>query len=333
MRPPAELVDALRTAQRVVAFSHVKPDGDAIGSLLALGAILRAQGKDVILSLSDRIPAIYRTLPGADAIVVGPLRDAAALATVDTVIAVDCSSLDRLGDAYAPALAQLPLLVIDHHITNERFGTVNWVAPSCAATAQMLLHLADALDVPLSQPMAQCLLTGLVTDTLCFRTTNTTADVLAAGMRLLQAGANLIEITENILDQRSFEVVKLWGEVLDAARFEQGVIWVTISLAQFAACGANGDDGSLSSLLIRTEGADISATFAEKLDETGGAAVECSFRARGGFDISGVAQALGGGGHPAAGGCTVPGTLDEATARVVPLLQQARAAAQRTSLA
>lgn len=94
----------------------------------------------------------------------------------------------------------------------------------------MLLLLADALGVTIDQPMAQCLLTGLVTDTLCFRTNNTTAAVLAAGMRRLEAGGNLTTITENILEQRSFNVVRLWGTVLDAAQLEQGVIWVTISL-------------------------------------------------------------------------------------------------------
>jgi phosphoesterase RecJ-like protein len=318
---PPELLDGLRNAQRVLVVSHVKPDGDAIGSLLALGNLLAALGKAPHLSLQDPVPAIYRILPGADAIV-GPRQDATGF---DTIIALDCSSLDRLGNAFNPAFAHLPLLVIDHHVTNARYGNINWVAPECAATCQMLLLLADALDVAVDTATAQCLLTGLVTDTLCFRTNNTTDDVLAAGMRLLQMGGNLTQITENILDQRSFAVIRLWGEVLDAAQLEQGVIWVTISRAQFAACGANGDDGSLSSLLIRTEGADISATFAEKLGESGGPAVECSFRARSGFDISGVAKQLGGGGHPAAGGCTVTGTLAEAVAQVVPLLQQARA--------
>lgn len=320
MIPPA-LLDGVRTSQRLLAVSHMKPDGDAIGSLLALGAMRKALGKETVLSLSDPVPAIYRSLPEADT-VVGPQQDASGF---DHVVSLDCSSLDRLGRAYSPAFAHLPLLVIDHHVTNERFGSVNWIAPECAATCQMLLLLADALDVPLDLPMAQCLLTGLVTDTLCFRTNNTTPDVLAAGMRLLQAGANLTDITENILDQRSFGVVRLWGEVLGAAQLEQGVVWATISRSQFAACGTD-DDGSLSSLLIRTEGADISATFAEKLGESGDAAVECSFRARRGYDISAVAQALGGGGHPAAAGVTVPGTLAEAAARVIPLLQQARAA-------
>ncbi len=320
MIPPA-LLEGLRASRRVLATSHVKPDGDAIGSLLALGAMLQRLGKEVTLSLADPVPDIYKSLPGADAIV-GPRQDATAF---DTVVSLDCSSLDRLGHAFNPAFAELPLLVIDHHVTNERFGSVNWVAPDCAATCQMLLQLVDALEFPLDRATAQCLLTGLVTDTLCFRTNNTTAAVLEAGVRLLQEGANLTEITENILDQRSFAVVRLWGEVLDAATLEQGVIWVTISLAQFEACGTMGDDGSLSSLLIRTDGADISATFAEKLGESGAPAVECSFRARRGFDISGVAQQLGGGGHPAAGGCTVAGTLAEATARVIPLLQDARA--------
>lgn len=318
MIPPA-LIPELRASQRILAVSHMKPDGDAIGSLLALGAMLEALGKEIVLSMSDPVPAIYRDLPGADTIV-GPQQDASGF---DHVVSLDCSSLDRLGRAYSPGFAHLPLLVIDHHVTNQHFGNINWVAPENAATCQMLLLLADALELPLNRATAQCLLTGIVTDTLGFRTNNTTATVLAAGMRLLQAGANLTDITENVLDQRSFGVVRLWGQVLAAAQFEQGVIWVTLSRAQFTASETD-DDGSLSSLLIRTEGADISATFAEKLGESGGPAVECSFRARRGFDISGVAQALGGGGHPAAGGCVLSATLAEAVAQVVPMLQRAR---------
>jgi phosphoesterase RecJ-like protein len=260
-------------------------------------------------------------LPGAEKIVdaYGRGQD------YDTVVAVDASSADRMGAVYREEDRGAPLLVIDHHVTNTRFGTHNWVAPSDAATCQMLVRLADAVGAPLTPPLAQCLLTGVVTDTLCFRTTNTTPDVLATAMRLMQAGGNLTEITENVFDQRPFSVIRLWGTVLDEARFEEGVIWVALPRTSMESAGSESDeDGSLSSMLIRTMGAEISATFLEKRDRKGAPAVECSFRARSGRDISGVATRLGGGGHPQASGCTVPGTLADVIALVVPMLKAAR---------
>ncbi|MDQ3248841.1 MAG: DHHA1 domain-containing protein, partial [Chloroflexota bacterium] len=214
--------------------------------------------------------------------------------------------------------------VIDHHITNTNFGNINWVAPECAATCQMLVYLADQLAVPLTGALAECLLTGIITDTLCFRTSNTTTDVLEAALRLMQGGAELAKITQRTLNQRSVALLRLWGTVLSQVMFEAGVVWVTISRQQMKAAGDLTNDGQLSSTLITVVEADISATFSEKLDEKGRSTVECSFRAKPGFNVGTVALDFGGGGHPAASGCTLPGTLAEVTAQVVPALQQAR---------
>jgi bifunctional oligoribonuclease and PAP phosphatase NrnA len=320
---PSALLEAIAASRLVLVTSHVRPDGDAVGSLLGLGQMLRLLDKDVTLTLQDPVPGEFWRLPGADAIV----PPDAVRGAFDTVIVVDSSSPDRMGTVWRDAYADLPLLVIDHHVTNTLFGTVNWVAADNAATCQMLVTLADALNLSLQPDLAQCLLAGLVTDTLCFRTSNTTADVLAAGMRMLQNGAVLTDITETMLDQRPFSVLRLWGQVLDGVQSEDGVIWAAVSRAALAATASpDGEDGSLSSLLIRTKGADISVSFLEKLDPAGNPQVECSFRARRGFDISTVALQLGGGGHPAAAGCTVPGTLAETAALVVPLLKAARQA-------
>lgn len=313
-------VEHIRRYSQFLVVSHVNPDGDAVGSLLAVGWILRGLGKQATLALQDAVPDELRVLPGVDAIVSvdGVSGDH------ECVICVDASSPDRMGAVYRPQLTALPLLVIDHHITNTRFGTVNWVAADCASTCQMLVDLADALHAPLGGPLGQCLLTGIVTDTLGFRTNNTTPAVLASAMRLMQAGASLVDITESVLDRRSFGVVKLWGAVLSHARLEDGVLWVTVSQEAMDVSGAAGDDGSLSSMLIRTTDAEISASFVEKIGENGQPAVECSFRARRGFDVSRVALGLGGGGHRAAAGCTVVGPLDDVAVHVVGLLQAAR---------
>ncbi len=315
------LLSMLQTHDHILCTSHVSPDGDAYGSLLGLGWILRYLGKRPVLAMQDKAPKEFQNLPGIQEIV-----NANAVGTnYDLIVALDSSSIDRLGTVYRPELHQhIPLVVIDHHVTNTYFGQLNWVAPDCAATCQMLVYLAEALHVPLTGRLAECLLTGIVTDTLCFRTSNTDARVLEAAMRLMQGGANLAAITQRTLNQRSFNLFKLWGLVLQHTHLEAGVIWVTVSREQFKRAGDISSDGQLSSTLITAVEADISATFTEKLDEKGRTMVECSFRAKPGFTVGALALELGGGGHPAASGCTLSGTLAEVTDRVVPLLKQAR---------
>lgn len=321
---PAAMLEALHQSQRVLISSHVRPDGDAVGSLLGMAAFMRALGKDVTVSLQDQPPSELRRVPTTSTIV-HPSRIHGAF---DTFISMDASTPDRLGNVLEIAPKPYRLLVIDHHVTNSNFGDINWVSPRDAATCQMLVRLADALGVEITGETAQILMTGLVTDTLCFRTSNTTAATMEAGMRLLALGANLAEITENVLDVRSFPVVKLWGEVLDHAQCEDGVLWVTLSKDEFARVGIDDhEDGSLSSFLIRTQDTNVSATFIEKSDKQGNPAVECSFRSRSGYDISGIAASLGGGGHPQAGGVTILGTLEAVVAQVVPLLKGVSAGA------
>ncbi|HRW04425.1 MAG TPA: bifunctional oligoribonuclease/PAP phosphatase NrnA [Caldilineaceae bacterium] len=323
MKIEPSVLDAVRQHHRILCTSHIGPDGDAYGSLLGMGWILRHLGKEPILAMHDPTPDAFQLMPGAEAII-GPQ---AVAADYDAIIALDASSVDRLGTIYRPAdHGHIPLLVIDHHFTNTRFGQINWVDPSCAATCQMLVGLADALAVPLTGAVAECLLTGIVTDTLCFRTSNTDAAVLDAAVRLTQSGIKISDIVARTLNRREFNIFRLWGEVLTHAQLEEGVIWTTISRADRAAAGDPEDDGQLSSMLITAVEADISATFTEKVDETGQIAVECSFRAKPGFDVGTLAFELGGGGHPPASGVTLPGSLPEVSARVVAALKAAHRA-------
>jgi bifunctional oligoribonuclease and PAP phosphatase NrnA len=315
------VVEALRKAEQILCASHVSPDGDAYGSLLGMGWLLRHLGKQPVLAMHDKIPRDFQTLPGIGEVI----APGAIGSQYDLIIVLDTSSLDRVGSVYQPQRhSQIPILVIDHHITNTYFGQINWVMPACAATCQMLVYLADALAVPLTGALAECLLTGIVTDTLCFRTSNTDAQVLEAALRLMRGGADLTAITQRTLNQRSFGLFKLWGMVLQHTRLEDGVIWTTVSRNEMRRAGNITNDGQLSSTLITAVEADMSATFAEKVDDQGRSVVECSFRARPGYNVAVVALSFGGGGHPAASGCTLPGTLSEVTALVVPALKLAR---------
>ncbi len=193
------LLQALSEGRDILCVSHISPDGDAVGSLLGMGRLLRRLGKQPVLALQDPVPAEHRVLPGAADIITQQSPDfeiAVRQRRFDLIVCVDSSSPDRMGAVYnAPVHDAATLLVIDHHVTNTRFGAINWVAPECAAACQMLVYLADALEVPLEGELAECLLTGIVTDTLCFRTDSTTPDVLSAAMRLMQGSADLSTIT------------------------------------------------------------------------------------------------------------------------------------------
>lgn len=311
------ILELLHQHNHILCVSHVNPDGDAYGSLLGMGWMLRHLGKTPVLALHDEVANDFRYLPGSNQII----GTAAVADTYDLLICLDASSADRMGSVFRPQVhGHLPLLVIDHHITNTRFGTFNWVAPECAATCQMLVYLAKALEIPLTGPLAECLLTGIVTDTLCFRTSNTDAAVMEAARELMVGGANLAQIVARTLSRRSFRTFQLWGMVLADLHLEERVIWATLSREQQKRAGTK-DDGQLSSMLITAAEADMSATFTEKVDEKGQLAVECSFRAKPGFDVGSLAFELGGGGHPPASGCTLPGALAEVTERVVTALK------------
>jgi phosphoesterase RecJ-like protein len=302
-------------AERILIICHISPDGDAIGSLLGLGLALRPRKASVVMACADPVPEQYQHLPHADAIVQAPQG------TFDLVISLDCSDPQRMGSAYdAEALAGLPLLNIDHHKTNLFFGTENWVEPTAAATAQMLVSLLRALDIPFTVEVATCLLFGILTDTLGFRTPNTTPDIMQAAVELTRAGAPFSELTDRAFGHRPMGAVRVWALALQRMQLEGHILWseITQEMRRLAGYAADGDAG-LVSFLGTADEADIAVVFSELKDGR----VDVSMRAIPEYDISGVALSLGGGGHPQAAGCTLPGPLSVAQSRVLPLLEEA----------
>lgn len=314
-----EIAAILERSCRVLVFTHIAPDGDAIGSLLGFGHLLAARGKLVSLVEADPIPAELQSLPGAAQIVAAP-----PAGPWDAVVALDASDTPRLGPVFDPGgFGNTPIVVIDHHITNLQFGTYNWVDPSAAATAQIVVHLADAWGIPIGEDAAVCLLTGLVTDTRGFRTSNVTVDVLGTAMRLMQSGANLAAIAAQTLDYKPLASIRLWGPVLADVRLDGDIIWTHVTLAMRRETGAENErDSGLVSFLLSAPEANISAVFTEKPDGR----VEVGLRSRPGFDVASVALSLGGGGHPQASGCTIDGPLPAAEERVLALLRQVKRA-------
>ncbi len=309
----------VRDARKIILVTHLAPDGDAIGSMLSLGLALRAMGKEAILVVDGGVPSNLAFLPGSPT-VLATVGDAQA----DLIIVLDCGDEGRMGETgkQVRTLGK-PLINLDHHWSNTRFGNENLVNTEWAATAEGVYEWLEALDVRFTPDVSQCLLCGIVTDTLCFRTDNTTPRTLDRARHLMEAGANLGYIVQHTLTRIATNTIRLWGQVMPTVHVEDRVIWANVTIAARKAVGMNdgGDmkDGGLSSVLLQADEAYISCVFTEKE----GNKVELSLRAVPGFDVSQVAVSLGGGGHRPAAGATIQGTLSEVEARVIPLLKKA----------
>jgi len=295
-------------ANRILLVSHVAPDGDAIGSLLGLSWLLCQMGKEHTLACQDPVPENYSFLPGSGQVV------QQATGAYDLVISLDCSDRYRMGTVLDNGLAGLPLINIDHHITNTCFGAINWVDPSAVATAQMVLALADALGWELTPQVAVCLLNGLVTDTRSFRTSNVDATAMRAALRLMEAGASLADVTRQALGQRPLTSIRLWGEAIERIQFQNGILWTWVTADMRQRWSLDLEDASgLANFLSGVREARIVIVFTERDDGT----VDVSMRAVEDLDVAQVALRLGGGGHPRAAGCTLPGDPAEIERQVL----------------
>jgi phosphoesterase RecJ-like protein len=305
--------ELIQSADRPLLICHIAPDGDAIGSLTGLGRALQQMGLEPTMACSDPIPPRFNYIPGVET-VVQDIR-----AAFDLFISLDCSDLRRLGRlSQMPTFGSTPLLNIDHHMTNLNFGTVNLVDPHASSTAEVVLRLLEYMAVPLDAQMATCLLTGIVTDTRGFRTSNVTVQVMEAVLRLIKAGASLPYITHHGLNLRPTVAILLWRAAMALLQIEDRVIWTSIPLTIRRATGYTGDgDAGLVSFLVSAEDADVAVVFVER--EDGG--IEVGLRAVPGFDVAQVALQLGGGGHALAAGCTLTGPLEDAQAQVLAALR------------
>jgi phosphoesterase RecJ-like protein len=304
------ILPLIRQAERIMAIAHIAPDGDCIGSLLALGHALKVLDKQVALVCADPLPDAFDFLPGHGLVTQDPHGD------FDLLISLDSSDIERMGAAYPPAAyAGIPLINIDHHATNVHYGTVSWVETSASSTAELVFDLIEEMAVPVTPGIALCLLTGIVTDTRCFRTSNTTVRTLSSATSLMQAGASISQITEQVMNRRPLAEIKLWGAALNELKTQGRVIWVCITEEMRRQSGANSQDAAtgLVSFITSAREADVGIVFTEKPDQL----VEVGFRSVPGVDISQVAFRLGGGGHAQASGCTLGGSMDEVVAQVL----------------
>ncbi len=314
-------IDLLRRAQRVIVVCHYDPDGDAIGTLLGLGWALRGMGKEVTLACDDPVPWNLTFLPGSET-AVNRLPSVQA----DLVVIVDCSDARRAGKVGADAAALgVPVINIDHHVTNTRFGQVNIVEPDAVAASAIVFDLLKAMGYALDPNTATCLLTGLVTDTHGFRTANVNQGVLLAVTHLMDAGASLTEVTRLALDRHSFSGLAMIGKALNQVQCEDGVIWSYMTHPERRSLDVKGTGArprNFSTLLNTVEGVSVAAFFLEDPANH----VDISMRAKPGFDLSvlfdeGQVLHKQGGGHPLASGAEVDAPLEVVVTRVVDALK------------
>jgi phosphoesterase RecJ-like protein len=307
----------LEKAENILVITHIDPDGDAIGSLTAVGLAMKQIAQNVTLVCDDKVPDRFRYLPMAEKV----RKSGDQVVRYDLLVAVDCGDEYRMGRAFANLQGPKPFVInIDHHVTNTQFGDINLVEPQASSTTEILYTLFNELQIEVSPEIALALLTGLVTDTLGFRTTGVSANTLRTGADLVEAGADLGFVTMHALNMRALSTLDLWRMGMNKMQLEQGLLWTALTSGERKAAKFRGNSSlGLVNLLADVEEASMGAVLMEMDDNT----VKVGLRCRPPFDVAEVALALGGGGHPLAAGCTLGGSLEEAEDIVVRACQEA----------
>lgn len=299
--------DFLQQHDGFALIAHISPDGDTLGSSLALCEALEAMGKTVQPVCAAVVPEAYRFCPGAEKFVLP-----AEARPARYVIAVDCGDLGRTGAAAALFGQAERTLVIDHHGTNPGYGDINWVE-ECGATAELIYLLSGELDVPVTKTMAENLYVGIASDTGNFAYSNTTERSFRIAGELLRSGYDMARVNRDLFRTQPVRKLLLHAELVRASRFyaNGSLVIGCITNAMMDACGATGADaeGAIDDLR------DVDTVeVAIVLREEGTDTVRVSLRGKEHFDVAAIAKQFGGGGHRLAAGCTFTGVLIEEAA-------------------
>lgn len=309
------VASAIRSHKSFVVLCHEKPDGDAVGSGLAMVLALHSLGKQAIFVTSDPLPAVYDFLPGK------PFHTRAGyLEPVDfspeAAIFLDCTDAERAGSALRFAEGKFHIN-IDHHVSNSGFGDVKLVRPHASATGEIVYEVLEALGVEMTLDIATCLYVAIVTDTGGFRYQNTTGACLRIAAALLDKGVSAWSIAEQVFETRSVSSVLLLASALSTLKLHRrgkiASIFVTKEMMKAAGASPDETEGIIGYPRSLT-GVEVALLFKEDL---AGRGFHVSMRSRSKVDVAQVAVSLGGGGHPRAAGALIPGDLSEVMAKVL----------------
>jgi bifunctional oligoribonuclease and PAP phosphatase NrnA len=305
--PLTATLDALHRGRRFLVCSHTRPDGDAVGSMLALGMVIERMGKTADLVTADRVPLHYRQLPGADSI-----RTRICIrGAYDAAILLECDSLER---TRLHGLEKLFLINIDHHITGRKFAHLNWIDRAAASVGEMVYRLARAADVAITPQMAQCLYTTILTDTGGFCYGNVRASTFALAQKLVEAGADPIAIAQQAYFSAPASQLLLLGAALRRLKREGSLAWLWVTLQDTQRARATEEDcEGIVNVALGMAGVDT-VVFVSELPEGG---IRLSLRSKGRLNVAAIAARLGGGGHKNAAGCTLKGPLPRALKQIL----------------
>lgn len=305
-------------ASRILLLTHVNPDGDAVGSLLGMWHALRALGKQAVALALPPLPLYTHWLPGVEHVQL--YRRGAELPPCDLVIMLDTASPARTAAIYeehAAALAALPLLIVDHHVTNDGGGALNLINPRAASTCELLFGLLRAMGRPISPELATCMLLGHTTDTQSYQTSSTTPATLHVAAELLACGADHAQVVRNVYYALPGPSAQLVGLALARLQVRDGVAWTTVTRAMMDVSGAEDEAADeVLRVMQRIGEARAMALFKERVN----GATKLSLRSRAPLNVAQLAQRWGGGGHAQAAGATLETPPDEAAAEVLPYL-------------
>ncbi|HEX8098289.1 MAG TPA: bifunctional oligoribonuclease/PAP phosphatase NrnA, partial [Pyrinomonadaceae bacterium] len=311
----SQVVELIEARRRFAITSHVRPDGDSLGSSLGLYWLLRSLDKDVEVVMRDAVPHAYRKLPGAQSVRVTPAVDR----EYDAVFVIECSDITR------PGLVDLEkqfVVNIDHHSTTALFGTINWIDSTASAVGEMIYNLCKATGVRVTREMAECVYTALITDTGSFHYSNTTERTFKVASELVRAGVKPAKVSEAVFASYPWSKVELMASVLATARRDPSgrVAWMRQTLEMTERTHASEEDGDGFVNLPLTV-CEVEAVALLKECEPG--VYRTSLRSKGDVNVAKVAEKFGGGGHRNAAGCTLRGAWDEAERSVVELMVEA----------
>ncbi len=300
---------------RFVVVSHARPDGDAVGSVLAMGCILRQMGKSVDLVLADPVPMVYRTLPD-----VHTIREAKRVdnGSYDAAIILECDGTGRTGIA---GMEGLFVINIDHHRTGCDYGALNWIDPDASAVAAMVYDIALAAGVEVTAGMATCLYTALMTDTGSFTYPGTSAETFTLAHALIDLGAKADTVARDVLYSVPAARIHLLGLALSRVNIVGALAWTHITQNDLRQLSASDEDSEGTvNYLISIAGVEAAAFLRELPGEP--QRFRTSLRSKSSVDVSKVASVCGGGGHRNAAGCTLDGPFDKAISHILVELQK-----------
>lgn len=310
-----KIVEEIRNNRSFLLTSHEGPDGDAVGSSLALASMLRKIGKDVYVHLRDPVPELYNFLPGVDTVSATiPDRD------FDVAFVLDIGELRRAGDEFCCFARIGKIINLDHHLACENFGTQNLIDPSAAATGVLVHRIAAALGYQFDAETALCLYVSIITDTGSFRYSNANREAFTIAGEMIESGVNAWDVAEQLYENQPRKRLELLARCLPTLEVIKGGLAasVTVTLDMYADTGA---DAQLTDGFVNyprsIRGVEV-AIFFRQLDEY---QVKVGFRSKGKVNVAVFSAAMGGGGHHNAAGCTLDGTLADVKAKVYALVE------------